>query len=54
MKILFTARKKTDLKKERKRLEKKQMDSCREKCEKQALKKIRRFNKQEENRRIRA
>jgi hypothetical protein len=54
MKILFTVRKKPDPIKEKKRLERKQMDSCREKCEKHALIKIRRFNKQEENRRRRA
>ena len=51
MKILFRKRKKTDPQKEKKRLEKQQMNSCAEKCEKQALKKIRKFNKKEENRR---
>ena len=51
MKILFRARKKTDPNKEKKRLEKEEMTSCAEKCEKQALKKIRRINKKEENRR---
>jgi hypothetical protein len=51
MKILFSAREKSDPRIEKKRLEKQQMTSCREKCEKQALKKIRRFNKKEESRR---